>query len=480
MSFDRFSRPSQFVGLGIRILVVGICLLALQDARLLAVPQNIIRGNQSLDKDDPIQAISDFRAALAAQPADAYLVQRLLDSAIAAKRPDMAAIFLHQLTSNYGWNSALYRSAANILTQQAEPEQASFYWRASLNGTKDDIPALKSLAADAINTQDWATATEMLTRLVNVDPTDTKSTYNLGLLLLPTDQKTALTYLERISTDPQSKADIVTIRAAIQRAGTNPAELQMQIGLTLIGLQAWPYAEHALSLALDQGSNAPATLAFLGVAQDQQGRDGWPAINRAYNAAPQDGMVNYAVALHWQLLSDLPKALTALTRAEAAQPNNPAIAAEIGHIYQIQGSLDNAAIWLNTAVVLAPENVGFRALLAKFYAVTQYDLGSAGLDSIHRIADQYPKVADAHTSLGWALYSKGQFEQARAEFQNALRLDAGDIRGHYYMAIIQEHDGDKESAIDSYLFVYRAPGDNPFKDMAGQALKRLGIPVDSQ
>src|SRR5258708_32232621 len=93
VSFDRFSRPSQFVGLGIRILVVGICLLALQDARLLAVPQNIIHGNQSLDKDDPIQAISDFRAALAAQPANAYHVNRLLSDAIAANRPEIAASF---------------------------------------------------------------------------------------------------------------------------------------------------------------------------------------------------------------------------------------------------------------------------------------------------------------------------------------------------------------------------------------------------
>src|SRR5258708_1924814 len=152
--FDRFSRPSQFVGLGIRILVVGICLLALQDARLLAVPQNIIRGNQSLDKDDPIQAISDFRAALAAQPADAYLIQRLVDSAIAAKRPDMAAIFLHQLTSNYGWNSALYRSAANILTQQAEPEQASFYWRGPPHTTQESISAPKKPVADANNTHE--------------------------------------------------------------------------------------------------------------------------------------------------------------------------------------------------------------------------------------------------------------------------------------------------------------------------------------
>src|SRR5260221_3405394 len=172
VSFDRFSRPSQFVGLGIRILVVGICLLALQDARLLAVPQNIIRGNQSLDKDDPIQAISDFRAALAAQPADAYLVQRLLDSAIAAKRPDMAAIFLHQLTSNYGWNSALYRSAANILTQQAEPEQAFFYWRASLNAQKGGIPAPERQREAGSNKRGWATAKRRTTPLCILDSTN--------------------------------------------------------------------------------------------------------------------------------------------------------------------------------------------------------------------------------------------------------------------------------------------------------------------
>lgn len=471
MSFGRFYRHS----LGLRILVVIVCLLTLQEPRLLIIPQYVAQGNDALRNGNPTLAINVFRTALAAKPGDTYLLERLVDSTLAAQRPDMAAIFLQQLTALAGWEPASYRKMATILTAQAKSDQAAFYWEASLVGTKDDIPALTTLSDRAIATQDWTTATDLLTRIVNLDPNNKKSQHALGLLLLPTNQNAALAALESASTDTTYELDVATIRTALQNASQNPDTLHRQIGLTLIGLQAWPYAEHALSLALAQGDNSPATLAFLGVAQDQQGRDGWPAINQAITAAPQDGLVNYAAALHWQLRGDLPKALAALIQAQSVQPNNPAIAAEIGHVYDTQGSLDNAAIWLNTAVALAPDNVGFHTLLAKFYAQSQFNLGGAGLDSIHRLTDQYPDVSDIHASLGWGLYSTGQIDLARTEFERAVSLDPGNARAQYYLAVVQEQRKDVQGAIVSYRAAYRVDG--PFKGLSEQALKRLGSSV---
>src|SRR5207248_2860282 len=121
-----------------------------------------------------------------------------------------------------------------------------------------------------------------------------------------------------------------------------PAELSFQVGLALMGLRAWPYAEHALGVALDRGSSNPAALAFLGVAQDQQGYDGWTMIDRATAIAPADPMVNFAVALHWRLAGDPQKALAALALAQPLAPNNAGIAAEIGLSYQMLGRLGDA------------------------------------------------------------------------------------------------------------------------------------------
>jgi tetratricopeptide (TPR) repeat protein len=473
VSFGRFFKANRAIGLGIRIVAVVLSLLALQDSRLLVIPQNIAQGNDAFRQNNPTLAITAYRVALAAQPGDAYLLEQLVESATAAQRPDMAAMFLHELTSIYGWNSATYRKMADNLTRQAEPDQAAFYWQASLNGTIEDVPALTTLAEHALDGRDWATAKDILTRLVKLKPNNKQALYQLGLLLLPTDAIASLGYLEAVASDPQYAGNVAGLRAALLNAQGDPVGVKRQIGLALVGMQAWPFAERALTLALEQGDTSPTTLAFLGVVEDQQGRDGWPSIDRAFNVAPQDGLVNYAVALHWQLVGDLPKALTALSRAEAILPNNPAIAAEIAHVYELQGSLDNAAVWLNMATALAPENVGFRLLLANFYADKQADLAGNGLDAIRKIAEQYPSASDVHASLGWALYSTGKFDAARAEFDRALALDSRNARAHYYVGLAQEQQGDSQGAISSYLYVYRDTGDNPFKQMAAQALKRL-------
>src|SRR5262249_4579076 len=217
---------------------------------------------------------------------------------------------------------------------------------------------------------------------------------------------------------------------------------------------------------------------LLGMVQDQQGRDGWPLLERGYNMNPADSMVNYAMALHWRLAGDTTKALAALARAEALDPQNPAIAAESGLVYRMEGRLDSAALWLNVATALAPNTQSFRKLLATCYADTRYNLEGGGLDVIRRIADKSPNDADIRASLGWALFSTGDFDTARVELERALILDPTNARARYYFAILQEYRGDTAGATTSSLYVSRDAADNGFKDLAAGALTRLGYNVD--
>jgi Flp pilus assembly protein TadD len=188
--------------------------------------------------------------------------------------------------------------------------------------------------------------------------------------------------------------------------------------------------------------------------------------------------VNYAAALHWRLVGNTANALVALTRAAALEPKNPAIAAELGLVYQGEGRLDYAALWLNIAVALAPENKGFRTMLATFYADTGYAISGEGFMAIRNIANQLPNDADVRASMGWALFSNAQFDAAKAELEQALILDPTNVRARYYFAIVLENRGDRDAAIDSYLYVYRDAQDNSFKDLAASALRRLGYNVN--
>ncbi len=101
-----------------------------------------------------------------------------------------------------------------------------------------------------------------------------------------------------------------------------------------------------------------------------------------------------------------------------------------------------------------------------------------GLNAIRSIAAQYPDDADIHASLGWALFSTGDFDGAHTELDRALVLDPTNVRARYYNAIYLEHRGDLQDAIAAYLYVYQNVPDNSFKDLAAGALKRLNYTLD--
>ncbi len=465
----------RLIGFAVRACLVLFCLILVQEPRLLVAPQAVLRGDTALRDRRLADAAANYQEALQARPGDSLILGRLVDSHLSAHRPDLAALYLRQLVALHGWTPDLYRTMADIAIAQDERQQAILYWQASLNGTKDDISTLRMLVAYAISDREWDAAVDRLNRLLAVSSNDEQTLYQLGLLLAPTDPLIGFGYLERAAADPQYREAASAINTTITNHRSDPPTvLSFEIGLALMNLRLWPYAERALTVALSQGPKTPAAQALLGVTQDQQGRDGWALIDRALAFAPADAMVNYAAALHWRLKGDVDRALTALARAQSLDPRNPAIAAEIGLAYQKKGRLNDAALWLNMALALAPNNQGFRTLLATFYADTRYNLEGEGLNAIRKLAEVTPNDADIRASLGWALFSMGQFDAARIELEKALTLDPTNTRARYYFAIYLEYRGDREGAINAYLYVYRDAGDNGFKDLAAGALKRLG------
>ncbi len=467
------------IGLAVRLIILAACLAIVQEPRLLAAVNGVGRGDSAMEARKVAEAITEYRTALEALPADAQVLERLVSATLFVRRPDMALLYLRQLVAAHGWTLQRYQDMAEALAQNGDRLQATVYLRASLTGTLADVPALRQLAVLAADAQDWKNANELLTRLIALAPDDEQTLYHLGLLTIPADPQTGLAYLDRAAADPEYRPVVDAIRSAVSGHSQEPEQaLAFQIGLAMSNLKLWSYAEHALNIALDGGESRPAAYALLGLVQDQQGRDGWALIQQGLAAAPNDSMVNYAAAVHWRLAGDTPRALAALARAESLDPQNPAIAAEIAGAYESIGRLDYAALWLNMAVSLAPNNAGFRGLLADFYARSGYNLKGEGLDAIRKIADQLPKDAEVRASLGWALMASGQLDAAQKELDQALVLDPTNVRAHYYYAVLLQNRGDSDGAIKNYLYVYRDTSDNAFRDLAAGALKRLGYNVD--
>src|SRR5688500_12329338 len=109
-----------------------MCLLLLQEPRLMIAPRSIAQGDQAIQQGKSADARTAYRPAIEAQPNEPIIIERLSKSAITVRRPDMAALFLRQLVQHKGWSPALYQTAANIQRMQDAPFNASDYLYASL------------------------------------------------------------------------------------------------------------------------------------------------------------------------------------------------------------------------------------------------------------------------------------------------------------------------------------------------------------
>ena len=472
--FPIWKRALRPAGYALRLALLFALLVIVPVPTLTWPVQVVARGDAAARAGRFAEAFEAYHEALAVRPGDMALIERLYLVARAAHRSEIAAAYL-DLMAVRGWDPALLHRMAIARAARGDREGAAPYWIASLEGSPTDVPVLIRIAGDALAARDWEAAHGWFERALTLEPGNADAAYALGLLLAPTAPRTAFEVLAGASVDPRYAGGVAAIREGLAvYASASPAERAFRIGLIMMNLQAWPYAERALSLTLADETITPAALAFLGLAQDHQGRDGWPALRRALELAPNDALVNYAAGAHWRLIGDPAQAVAALTLARALDPQNPAIAAELGLAYRDGGFVPEALLWLRAAVDLAPEDVGFRRLLAGFIADEQYDLSGQGLAALRELAAQSPDDAEIQAGLGWALLVSGEPSAARAALQEALRLDPTNLRARFTFAVLLEYEGDLEAAVESYRFVARQDPGGAFGARAIRALERLG------
>jgi tetratricopeptide (TPR) repeat protein len=228
-------------------------------------------------------------------------------------------------------------------------------------------------------------------------------------------------------------------------------------------------------MALDVNAVNPTALAYRGFVRDQQDRDGLPDIEAARAMAPNDPVVYYMLGMHWRLAGQLQSAFDAFERAYWLDPENPALAAEVGISWQQLSELALAEEWLLRAVDLALDDRQWQAMLAAFYADTAFHLELIGLPYIQDLAKRVPGDASVRASLGWAYAQTSDMARAYDEINAAIGLDPASPRTRYYFGAILEQHGDVQGAIDSYWFVVDESGmESGFGLLAARALQRLG------
>jgi tetratricopeptide (TPR) repeat protein len=461
------------LGTLIAFVVLALILRAEPQADLAAHFRAV--GQEALQNNHLVSALDAFGKSLRFATTKAARADTLLHMAriaLRANRPDLAEAYIRLKAAESGvWGEALtYLAFAE--TSQSHPSAAAFH-AASLAGVAADIPSLHQLVKDALLNSQYALAEAYLKQLTGLTPDDGAVLYQYALMLTPYDPTEALRYLyfaAKRDRQYQPLADkLAALNAQYQQA--TAGEWAMQVGLAFLDVEAWPYAEYAFRIAIKTGYAAPQTLAFLAIAQDNQGRDSWPTISRALDASPNDAMVNYAAAVHWRLRGNPNFALEYALRAQAIAPQNPALTAQLGLVYQAAGRLNEAHQWLSQAVAMAPNDVQLRVLLVSLLADNPQFLDKAKTDYVRAQAEQYTQNADIQAMWGWLLYQQGRYAEAARTLQQAVWLSPNNLRARYYFGVYLEYAGNLEAA--RQMFASVANQRSSFRLEAERALQRL-------
>ena len=406
----------------------------------------------------------------------------LVDMNLAAGRYDAARVYLYALADADGWTPVRRAQLRTIFDRNGEVDRATALLMAELNGqssasidlTSDPV-TLRELAGHEIEQLQWAKAEATLAALVVVAPDDAWAFYQLGLIVAPQNPEYAADYFIRAAQDAAYTARANAVRTVLGvYTMQSLATAHTTLGMTLVGLGEWPFADRVLQMALDTNAVNPTALAYLGFVHDQQGRDGLPDIEAARAMAPNDPVVYYMLGMHWRLAGQHQTAFEAFEHAYRLDPENPALAAEVGIAWQQLSEFALAEEWLLRAIDLAPDDVLWQVRLAAFYADTGFHLALIGLPYIQAVTERVPNDPGVRASLAWAYAQADELARAYDEIVVAIGLEPANPRTRYYFGAILELHGDVESAVDSYWFVADVSGaERGFGLLAARALQRL-------
>jgi len=381
---------------------------------------------------------------------------------IRSNYPYQSLFALEAFAAENGWTSALHLEAGDLYFASGDLRAAAAHWSAA---DSSDSVRLRQLAEVYLEMREWSAARDVLRRLHQQSPENLWVNYHLGMLTAPFDPDGAADYLAVARAEPFYEDAAVAVQAALM-TGETDGLVSMRVGLALIGAGIWQYAELAFSQAAAIAYPFPEAMAYVALARENQNlaSESWMA--EALEIGWDSAQVQYIHGLYLRRLNDFDGSLRAFLYAVSLDASNPAMAAELGVAYQLDGQLGRAERWLETAVTLSENDPRFEEMISLLYFTRQITNDDEPTGMIGPVA-QNP---DALASLAWSYYNIGNPQTAVALLDSALDVTPDNLNAAYYRGLIAVDEGDLSLA--ETLLTSVAGSDSPF---AADAVTQLGV-----
>ena len=448
----------------LRVILLGLVLMALlrivrsDDAVTVSF---VMRANDYQSTYLYRQAEDYVRLALTRQPWNATFALRLAELARRRGNFDQARPLIDQAAALGADPLAIADQRAHLAEAQGLFEVAAFFWQEIAEAQPTNAIASSRLIEAYIRAENWPAAQVAAEHWAQLG--SSRAHLLLGKLLALAEPERAA----REFNTANLAAATDFLRALDQ---SDPALRALLLGRAFLAQTDLTLARRAFDAAINANPAYAEAYAYAGFVREQLGRDGRAQLDRAVALDRALGVAWYFRARSAWQRGDLDQARIDLQTAIELEPQNRAVATDLGRLLMQHGAWVEAERWLIKARDLQPADpIGWLAL-AELYAGHAYKPELA-LEVARQAIQRAPSEADAHIWLGAAYVLNGDRAAAESELQRALELEATSALAQLYLGRL--YGRDTEAGRAAYE---RAVALDPAGPIGAQAKRTLERP----
>ena len=252
--------------------------------------------------------------------------------------------------------------------------------------------------------------------------------------------------------DGQFDSAVQALRGALSLASRadSPSEKFVLIGAGLGAVDEWTLARAAFESAVRADDANAEAWAWLGEANQHNGREGSMELDRALELNPNSSIVRGLRGLHFQRIGDHRAALTEFQAAASLDPENPARFVSLGDAYALTGDLNHALESFQYAVLLAPQDAAYWRALAEFCARQRIYLDEIGIPAAQR-AVALAKDAENLDVLGWLYLLDARYAEAEQTLSDAQARDPQNAAIYFHLGLLYLQTGNNPAAFENLI-----------------------------